>query len=45
MNTYQGNRIAGDRHELGDDVHEDSQGEHHCHAWKEKNILLIFASE
>ena len=41
MNTYQGNRIAGDRHELGDDVHEDSQGEHHCHAWKEKNTVNI----
>ena len=28
-NTYQGDRIASDRHELGNNVHEDSQGEHH----------------
>ena len=32
MNTYQGDRITGDGHQLGDNVHEDSQGEHHCDA-------------
>ena len=45
--TYQGDRVASDWHQLGDDVHEDCQGEHHRHAWRwmnewERDLHFIF---